>query len=62
MKRKLIGKEFSWLEANSFNLLKEIANAKGDALAAEVYQAKELEYTTTLSSGTEPNVSAFLEV
>jgi hypothetical protein len=53
MKRQLLGKGTPWLETNIFNLLMEIAKAKGVVLAAEVYQAKELEYAA-LASGTEP--------
>jgi tetratricopeptide (TPR) repeat protein len=42
MKRKLIDKEMPWLESTHFNLLSDIARAKKDPVAAEVYHGKAL--------------------
>jgi hypothetical protein len=59
MKRKLLGKETPWLETKNFSLMMEIAKAKGDVLAEEVYQAKGLEYASLTAHG-EADASIFL--
>jgi tetratricopeptide (TPR) repeat protein len=51
MKRKLIDKEMPWLESTHFNLLSDVARAKKDPVAAEVYHEKALEYSTVASDG-----------
>ncbi|KAE9366410.1 hypothetical protein N431DRAFT_386751 [Stipitochalara longipes BDJ] len=44
MKRKLFAKDMPWLESTHFSLLSDIAKAKDDLIAADVYNAKAHEY------------------
>ena len=53
MNKRLIGNttDMPEIQANIFNVLMDIALYQGDVLAAEVYEAKELEYRMKTKPG-----------